>query len=391
MTVSHFNMDEISREYEDSRKKSRRELKKWAFAIGTFGLGALYLWATTFIVRPGEIGMRSNIRGKVTLIPPGRHSNFPWETSPSEPASLSTSLIKLGPFKIVRVETGCVAKTFGAKGQLIMLKQGQYLLSDPAHTVSSFISVKEETRKLESVQGYTSDNVGITLHADVRYQIEDPEAAIGKVDEIEKSILEIARYTISQIVNHHNLADFAPATNIGRDRAAHGVTSVITEITEAITQLLAARGIKLVTIGITSWNINDKSLAHELAQGAVIQSQAQSQMLSAQRAADVKVIAAEADAQAKIKIGEAEAKAIKLKGDAINSFTKECKENPAALAVYLGSQQVDLVRGANNPHLFFSQATTGGGAQLGLPQLTLPVVSPTAVINRGNRNSLVSS
>ena len=40
--------------------------------------------------------------------------------------------------------------------------------------------------------------------------------------------------------------------------------------------------------------------------------------------------------------------------------------------IYARSQQVELVRGANNPNLFFSQPLVGGAQ---LPQLTVPVVT----------------
>ena len=70
-------------------------------------------------------------------------------------------------------------------------------------------------------------------------------------------------------MSHHNLADFAPVTSVGEGQG-HGITAVITELTTKITEQLRQLGIKLLNIGITSWSINDKALAHELAQGAVI-------------------------------------------------------------------------------------------------------------------------
>lgn len=46
----------------------------------TLGLGGLYLWATTRVIKEGEVGLRQTASGKMVLLPPGRHSNFPWES-----------------------------------------------------------------------------------------------------------------------------------------------------------------------------------------------------------------------------------------------------------------------------------------------------------------------
>lgn len=332
-------------------------------------MGALYLWLTTSIIRQGEIGLRCNNRGELILLPPGRHSNFPWESYLVRPYSLSRKSIQLGPYKIISVETGYIAKTFN-QGKLEILTEGQHLLTDASHVFDSFVAVKQETKKLQAVTAYTSDNVGLTLHADVRYQIENPEEAIRQIDDIDNSIKEIAEISISQIVSHHNLADFAPVTSVGEGHG-HGITEVITELTTKITEQLRQLGIKLLNIGITSWSINDKELAHELAQGAVIQSQAQSKMLSAEREADVKGILTKAEASARIVLAQSDAEALKLKGTAIQEMTEAFRDNPAAQEIYARSQQVELVRGANNPNLFFSEQLVGSAQ---LPQLTVPVL-----------------
>ncbi len=363
-------MAQIQQNYEES--KGWREFKKYAFAIGTLGLGALYLWATTSIIKQGEIGLRRNSRGEMILLPPGRHSNFPWETYPVKPQSLAQKEIYLGPYKIISVETGYIAKTFN-QGKLEILKEGQHLLKDAFHIFDSFIPVKQETKKLHAITAYTSDNVGLTIHADVRYQIENPEQAIRQIDDIDNSITEIAEISISQIVSHHNLADFAPVTNVGQDQN-HGISEVIKELTTKITKQFRQLGIKLLNIGITSWSINDKQLAHELAQGAVIKSQAQSKMLSAEQEAAVKTVLTKADAEAKLVLAESEAAAIKLKGAAIKELADQFKESPAAQEIYARSQQAELVRNAKNSNLFFSPSVAGA-----LPPLTIPISTQPSI------------
>ena len=368
-----LDMARIKSDYESAR--GQREIQKWAFAIGTLGLGGLYLWATTSVVKQGEIGLRCNNRGEMILLPPGRHSNFPWESYPVEPQSLSEKKIKLGPYQILTVESGYVAKTF-KQGNLEVLTEGQHLLTEANHVFSGFVSVKQETKKLHAVIASTSDNVGLTLHADVRYQITNPSEAILKIDDIENSIIEIAEISISQIVSHHNLADFAPATaHLGGRQ--HGITEVIHELTTKVTEQLRQLGIQLLSIGITSWKINDGDLAHELAQGAVIQSQTQSKMISAEREAQIKAISTAAEAKATVVRAESEAAATLLKGEAIHSVAQQFQGNSVAAAIYARDQQIRLVKETTNPHLFFTQEVPGSSAQL--PQVTLPLsINPSA-------------
>lgn len=154
-----FNITMLKQQYEQS--KGRREFGKWAFAIGTFGLGALYLWATTRVIPEGEIGLRETASGKMVLLSPWASFNFPWESYPESPVSLSEKVIKLGPYKIITVDTGYVAKTFNS-GRLEILDVGQHLISDASHTIHELISIKQETKKLEEVNASTSDNVGNT-------------------------------------------------------------------------------------------------------------------------------------------------------------------------------------------------------------------------------------
>ena len=360
-----LDMAKIQKEYEDS--KGLREYMKYAFSILTFGLGAIYLWLTTDIIQQGEIGLRRNSRGKMILLPPGRHSNFPWESSPIYPQSISMSqgAIKLGPYTIICVQTGYVAKTLN-KGKLEILTEGQYLLEEATHVFEQFISVKQETKKLEAVTVSTSDNVGLTLHADVRYQIENPKIAISDIDNIDELIRDTAARNLSQIVREHKLIDFAPATSPG-DAKEHGMTGVIRELTKQITAQLSELGIKLLNIGVTGWKINDSALEHELSEGAVIQSQARSNLSSANQKAQVSLIKTEAKARNMIALAESHARATEIIGAAITKVAKGLEGDPNARDIYLMSQQVELVKGSPNPNLFFSQ-------QIGaLPQLTVPV------------------
>lgn len=167
-----FNISTVKEEYQKNRS-NWRSIGKWLFSLLTFPVGPWLLWKNTVVIREGEIGLRRTGTGEMVLLPPGRHSNFPWESYPVGIKSLASDEIKMGPYTIVTVESGNVGKTLH-KGKLQILGEGQHLLTDASHLFKEAISIKEETKGLHQVQAYTADNVGITLYADVRYQIEDP-------------------------------------------------------------------------------------------------------------------------------------------------------------------------------------------------------------------------
>lgn len=361
-----FNYYELESNYNFRIKNSNREIGKWLFSIATLGLGALYLWSTTQVVRRGEIGLRQTLNGDWILLPPGRHSNFPWESYYDKPKSLSQKLITMGPYKIFTVETGFVAETSNA-GQLEIVKEpGQYIIHDASHTFDGLVSVKQETKKLHTVEASTSDNVAVTIQADVRYQIDDPEKALRQIDDIEDSIKEIAEISISQIVSHHSLNDFAPAMQptVGAstvNATTGGITKVIFELIQKVTDQLSKIGIKLLNIGITSWSINDKSLAHELAQAAVIKSQTQSKLMAAENAAKIAGIEALAAGNAIMVRAEAEARANEMIGSSYIAIAEKLQDSPVAQEIYARHQQKEIIADAKNASIFYAMPLTSQG------------------------------
>ncbi|MDF1646680.1 MAG: SPFH domain-containing protein [Legionellaceae bacterium] len=365
-----FNLDKFKKDYNQAQKEAGREVNKWLFSVMTFGLGALYLWLTTIIIKDGSIGLRSNARGEMTLLPPGRHSIFPWENYPCRPQSLSQDIIELDRYKIITVSTGQVAQTRN-QGVLEILQEGQHLIDDPSHIFQEFVSIKQETNKLHEVIASTSDNVGLTLKPDVRYQIIDPQKALGCIHDIQASIIERAEMTISKIVGSHTLADFAPkATNVILEGgsttgsttgdAKAGLSAILDEITDSLKANLKDIGIELLSLGVTSWTINDTDLAHQLAQRAVIQSQTESEQLAAEQKASTLKISSEAEAVATKTRADAEAQAIRAIGAAHKEVADSFGESSMALTVYQASQAVEMVKHANNPYLFLNS----GGQQV---------------------------
>lgn len=129
--MKEFNMHEIKANYQRDHSPFR-EFGKYLFSICTFGLGALWFASTTVVIREGQIGVREDARGKMTLLPPGRHSSFPWESYPSPVQNLSQPVIYLGPYSIITVTTGNIAQTIN-KGVITILEAGQHLLEEADH------------------------------------------------------------------------------------------------------------------------------------------------------------------------------------------------------------------------------------------------------------------
>lgn len=397
-TRYQFNLNQIKHTYKTQHSTWKREVGKWLFAIGTFGLGALYLWATTQVIREGEIGLRCDAKGNLILLPPGRHSNFPWESYESKPKSLSNDLIVLGPYKIITVQTGFVAKTF-RNGNLEILPAGQHLITDAAHTIQKdvvFLSVKEEAKTLDDIIVVTSDNIELEIKAKVRYQIINPELVVSSIREIEKTIFEIAELNIAQNVSHHSLAEFVPTTvnadipsegdeengeeegettgldarvNLQEDDHASihdiklptkGLSKILQESTRDIKRQFEAKGIKLLNIGITTWDYVNKDLAGKLGEGAVIQSQIRSKILAARQAAKIRAIEAKAESEAQRTIAEGQAAALEKVGNAHVGLAEKMKDTPLAWQLYQTQQQVNLVKYANRPNLFFNMGASGG-------------------------------
>lgn len=358
-----FNMQSIISSYEKSR--GLRELGKWAFSIATGGIGALYLWANTVIVKEGEIGLRRSATGKMVLLPPGRHSNFPWEDYPVAPQSLANKAINLGPYKIITVETGYVAKTYDS-GKLDILEEGQHLIQGASHTFvdTDFIPIKQETERLADLAVITRDNISLTLKADVTYEISDPKVAVTKVDNILRTIKERATMNIANIVGHHYLSEFAPATSGVKSTEVDSLSSVVSEISKNLAAQLLELGIKLLNIGIISTAITDKELSQKLGETTVLKTQIQSQFMAAENEASRIKIKADAESYAITARATAEAEALKMRGDAIKDIATSIQESPAALSLFQLDQKARMVSMANNCNLFFNDGSEARNPKL---------------------------
>jgi len=254
-------------------------MKKWFFSIFTLGLGGLYLWSNTNIVKDNEVALRRNGRGEYILLPPGRHSNFPWEEY-HEPknTTISNMVHHLGPYKIFTVTNGQTAKTH-KNGELIIFNEGQYLIKDPSHTVSDnknelFVSTQIEIMSIPQITATTLNNLSVTLNIDVQYQISDPSKAISIAHDVKKTIQDLATASVSEVMRHHSSQEFSMG-NLGTKSTASnpqkisGLDAIITEMNTKLFEQYEEYGVELKRIFITRWNYTDPDHAHHLGDGVV--------------------------------------------------------------------------------------------------------------------------
>lgn len=146
-----------------------------------------------------------------------------------------------------------------------------------------------------------------------------------------------------------------------------GLSKVLLELMEDITAQFKQRGIKLLNIGITSWDYEDKALGHEVGQGAVLEAQVRSRIMAANQAAKVKGIEATAESNAQRTIAEGKAAAIETVGNAYRELAVSMKDNPLAFQLYQTQQQVQMLAHGNNPHIIFQVGDSKSNSGLTMP------------------------
>ncbi len=186
-----------------------------------------------------------------------------------------------------------------------------------------------------------------------------------------RSIKEIASIQLSSVIGSHTRQELFPATSkidhsaklslvadededeIGIESSGHQKeTDVEAEIHNKIKDQLTALGINLIKVSIKNLDMIDKTLAHELGQGAVIESQTNSKLLTAQSDAEILRISSKAEAAAITTKAEATAKAAALLTS--TPFATELEfQNKQIQLVGAAKPGTQLHYGANGPAGFF--------------------------------------
>jgi hypothetical protein len=101
-------------------------------------------------------------------------STFAFERS----VPATQQVIVHGSVKVITVRQGFVGVSF-RNGALEVLPPGRCILDSVTHAFSGFLPTGQQTLQLESVDGMTSDNVGLKFDAAICVQVTDAKKAIA--------------------------------------------------------------------------------------------------------------------------------------------------------------------------------------------------------------------
>ncbi len=246
-------INELPQEYRATHRW--RGLKEWAFRIVTLGLGSFAL--KTSVVREGQLGLRCDSQGKMTILPPGRYHKFPWETYPVKPTDIISNVreTRFKPYKILIVEPGRVAGIYQNE-ELITYPAGRYVL-EASEELCRTVELHEKTQSLDEFSVLTSDNTKLTINpTKVCYQITNPSKAMIK--DIHRTVASKIELSISEIVKKISLNVFLPcAEDKHQQGESPGVVSISDILHNAVSKELYKIGIQLYSINLT-WSVDDK-------------------------------------------------------------------------------------------------------------------------------------
>lgn len=126
-------------------------------------------------VTQGLVGLAFD-QGHPVLLPPGLHQ---WDNPTlkfEKIIDLSSSLIKIGPYTLVTVDQGYAAITQDNGKQKVLDGGMAYMLTHQNWKFISFLSMKIQVDTIASTTVTTGDNIGLSIKANVTWQVEDPVA-----------------------------------------------------------------------------------------------------------------------------------------------------------------------------------------------------------------------
>ena len=133
------------------------------------------------LISEGRLGLAWD-KGKPLVLEPTadntarcfNSSTFVFERS----VSATQQVIVHGSLKVITVRQGFVGVSF-RNGALEVLPPGRCILDSVTHAFSGFLPTGQQTLQLESVDGMTSDNVGLKFDAAICVQVTDAKKAIA--------------------------------------------------------------------------------------------------------------------------------------------------------------------------------------------------------------------
>lgn len=217
------------------------------------------MFIATKIVNEGQLAVRRKQNGEYIILPPGRHSNFPWE-SYGTTESINSPVVNLGPYKIVTIKDGEKGLSYKTgklvvlepgrhmldplhqfvkavsmdldevdlgpkkivtikngfvgiaynKGVLKILKEGRHELLLPDERFARVLSLQQEVVELPELEVKTTDNIQVKVHAVLNYRIVDPLKAVSNIENLKDSLYQLAEVTLSSILRRLSFRDISP-------------------------------------------------------------------------------------------------------------------------------------------------------------------------------------
>eukprot|EP01103_Thecamoeba_quadrilineata_P006018 TRINITY_DN15757_c0_g1_i1.p1 TRINITY_DN15757_c0_g1~~TRINITY_DN15757_c0_g1_i1.p1 ORF type:complete len:522 (-),score=91.71 TRINITY_DN15757_c0_g1_i1:87-1556(-) len=284
---------------------------------------------TVVTINDGELGLAWD-NGVARLLSVGRY----YWNSPlcvfSEKKKLSERVVKLGPITIVTVIDGEVGISYDS-GVLKILPAGRHILTSPLHVFKSMMSTRQEVHHLEANRLNTSDNVEITVKAEIFYRVMDAYKVVTHVNDIRMALDERAHVTLASIILSCPLSEIAPPPPILRGddlenpyekehAKALGSEQFSRKIHDAcmgdLAQYFADLGVQLIDVKLESIVINDTTLRRALGERAIITTNTATALKTAQGSAQVVKIQSESEARVILGKAKAEADSIMLMANA---------------------------------------------------------------------------
>eukprot|EP01130_Rhizamoeba_saxonica_P004508 TRINITY_DN1839_c0_g1_i1.p1 TRINITY_DN1839_c0_g1~~TRINITY_DN1839_c0_g1_i1.p1 ORF type:complete len:387 (-),score=109.64 TRINITY_DN1839_c0_g1_i1:136-1296(-) len=283
--------------------------------------------------------------------------------------SMDNDDIDLGPRRIITIKNGFVGVSWN-KGVLQLLQEGRHELNLPDQRFERILSLQQEVVELPALDVKTTDNIQVVTHAVLNYRIVDPVKAVTNVDNLEKSIEEIAEVTLSSILRRLSLRELSPSVEEivqGDDRKGKGKAKHLSNERQAqmfddfhadFCEIVSEWGVEIIGhVQLKTIEPRDTELKRAIAQNSINTAKADAQRRQAEFDADVMktqsdgkrtalVIAAHGDNEALLirAKGENEAMIMRSKGDNEARLIKARGENEAKLIAVKGESEMILLK-----------------------------------------------
>lgn len=298
---------------------------------------------------------------------PSTASPFNPLNKPSAAAAAAAAAGSDGVVKRVRVESvGAAAAASSPATSSPSVKNMQqtgsrtYFLDDPKWVHSTFLSLKEQTDKLEGNDLLSRDNVEILMVAMSSWRIADPVLAIRyaaeDMEKIRSKVNMLVRATIARIVSSTTVgAGAAGSGAAAHDHSQHEhhedadlshlmQSDVATLHMKELSKLVTAMGVVVSQIYIPERFFKNDDLRQEISRQAVIGIKAEADRAAADARAYATIANARAEAQAIAEVAKAHADAGKMLGAPGDTAARLALSDVTAKA--LSGAQVTIFSGA---------------------------------------------